>query len=92
MQSPTTTGDSARGRSISALTSGLAGTRPRTRVRAAATPKRAFSGTAMAVIRTVSQRACSASGLVTASQKVPAPRSKVRHMTKTRGATRISPR
>ena len=82
MQRPTTTGERARGRSMRALTNERPGTRRRTRMSAAATPKTALRGTAIAVIRIVSHRACSASGLVTASQNVAKPSSKVRYRTK----------
>ena len=78
MQRPTTTGESASGRSMRALIRVRPGTRRRTRMSAAATPKIVLSGTVIAVISTVSQRAWSAASLVTAVQKVSKPCSKVR--------------
>ena len=78
MQRPTTTGDRASGRSMSALTKERAGTRRRTRMRAARTPKIVFSGTTMTVMSTVSHSACTACGAGDRRPDRPKPCSKAR--------------
>ena len=75
-----------------ALISGRPGTRRRTRISAATTPKIAFSGTAMAVMMSVSWRACRASGVVTASHAAPIPSSNAFQKTSASGATRMTAR
>src|SRR5918995_7361875 len=49
------------------------------------TPKTVFSGTAIAAISTLSQRACSASGVVTEAQAWPTPFSSARQKTSATG-------
>jgi hypothetical protein len=79
--SPTTTGDTAKGRSTIALTSVLPRQRRRTSASARPTPKIVFSGTAIATIVHVSQNACCAAGVVTASHAGASPCSNVRAKT-----------
>ena len=59
---------------------------------AAATPKIALSGTAIAVMRSVSLSACTAAGAVTASQPAPKPSSNAFQKTSASGAARITAR
>jgi hypothetical protein len=66
--SPTTTGDKASGRSTAALKIPDPGKRRRTIASAASTPKIVFAGTAIATRMSVTLRACTASGVVTACQ------------------------
>src|SRR6266516_6851717 len=54
-------------------------------------PKIVFAGTAIAAMISVSFRACSASGVVTASHAGPKPCSNVRYKIKPTGATRRTP-
>ncbi len=75
------TGEIANGRSTIADTSVLPRQRPRTSASARPTPKTVFSGTAIATIMQVSQNACWASGVVTASKAAPTPCSNVRKKT-----------
>src|SRR5207244_10478704 len=89
---PTTTGESASGRSTTAFTSPLPGNRRRTIASASVTPKTVFAGTAISVIRTVSQKAWRASCVVTACQAGENPCSKVRQKTRPTGARRSTAR
>ena len=75
---PTTTGEIANGRSISASSSRLPGKRPRTSAIAASTPKMALSGTVMAATSSVRNSAWIAAGVVIDSQNAPSPFSNVR--------------
>ena len=75
---PTTTGEIANGRSISASSSRLPGKRPRTSASAAKTPNTALSGTVMAATSSVRNSAWIAAGVVIESQTKPRPFSNVR--------------
>ena len=72
-----TTGETAKGRSISELMIALPRKFCRTSISAQMTPKIVFSGTAMPTQRIVSQKACRPSGLVIASSGSLMPFSKV---------------
>ena len=73
-----TTGDSAKGRLMTASTKALPRKRPRTSASAVITPKIVFSGTAMSAISSVSQKACTAAGVVIDCHTGARPCSKVR--------------
>ena len=75
---PTTIGEIANGRSISASSTRLPGARPRTSAIAAITPKTALSGTVMAATSSVRNSAWMAAGVVIDSLNAPSPRSNVR--------------
>src|SRR5215210_7791874 len=79
--SPTTTGETASGRSRSVFRSALPRKLWRTSTIAQMTPNTVFATTATAATSRVSHRACSAEGRVTASKTVPRPSSKVRAKT-----------
>ena len=83
---PITTGETANGRSIAAFISALPGNRWRTSTIAVITPKTVLIGTATPTITMVSQKACCASGVVTASHAGPKPCSNVRKKTRPTGA------
>ena len=76
-----TTGESANGRSMSALRSARPGNRRRTSVSAATMPKTVLTGTAMAVIWSVSQKADWKAGRLMAFRTGSRPSSKVRQKT-----------
>ena len=73
---------------MKALSRPLPGKRRRTIASAQTTPKTVFTGTAIAVMRSVSLKAWIVSGAESASQAAPTS-SKVRQKTITSGATRI---
>ena len=73
-----TTGDSAKGRLMTASTKALPRKRPRTSASAVMTPKIVFSGTAMSAISIVSQKAWTAAGVVIDCHTGIRPCSKVR--------------
>src|SRR4051794_39833716 len=75
---PTTTGESASGRSTNAFTSPLPGKRRRTIARPTTIPKIVFSGTAIAAISIVSLNACSVSASVIADHALPIPSAQIR--------------
>ncbi len=66
--SPTITGETTNGRSINASSIARPRVLLRTSTSAQPTPKIVFSGTAIAAIRTVSQKALTAAGVVTQPQ------------------------
>ncbi len=70
---PTTTGETARGRSTKASRSQAPGKRWRERMRATPTPNTVSAGTAMSTTRKVSHRAWTASGEEMADQAAPKP-------------------
>ena len=84
---PTTTGETASGRSTRASSSQAPGKRCRDRISATPTPNTVSSGTAMSTTRKVSHRACRASGEVTASQAGARPCWKARKKMKPTGTT-----
>ena len=92
IESPTTTGERARGRSMSVLSRVRPGTRRRTMSSAASTPKIVFRGTTINVIWVVSQSAWTADGLEMASQKAWRPPSKARQKTMATGPASTRPR
>src|SRR3954451_21819032 len=92
MAMPATTGDSASGRSTTALSSPFPRKLRRTIASAHSTPKMVFNGTAMRASSSVSQSACRALGVVTASHAGPKPSSKVRQKTSPTGTSRIAAR
>ena len=71
--SPTTTGETANGRSMNASRSRRPRILLRTRTSAVTTPNTALRGTAIAVTVTVSQNAWIAAGVVMLSQTAPRP-------------------
>ena len=73
-----TTGESAKGRLMTASSATFPRKRPRTSARAVTTPKTVFSGTAMSAISMVSQKAWTAAGVVTERQTGASPCSNVR--------------
>ncbi len=75
---PITTGETAKGRSMAAFSNAFPRKVWRTRTSAQSTPKIVFSGTAIATISSVSQKACWASGVVIDSQNALTPCSKAR--------------
>src|SRR4051794_1933122 len=85
MISPTITGETAIGRSTSALSAPTPGKRWRTIRSAQRIPNTVFSGTAIDATRSVSLSACSASGFVTSCQGGPKPRENVRSATSATG-------
>src|SRR5947209_4730136 len=90
--SPTITGETTNGRSISASTSLRPGTFPRTIASAQPTPKIVLSGTAIAAISSVSHSALIAAGVVIQPQAMPIPCSNVLNSTTPSGSSRISAR
>ena len=74
---------------MNAFRSALAGNRLRTIASARTTPKTVFTGTAIAVMISVSLKALIVSGVVSASQAGPKPSSKVRQKTIASGPTRM---
>src|SRR4051812_44483780 len=92
MASPATTGERASGRSTTAFSRPLPRKLRRTIARAQSTPKIVFNGTAMSASSSVSQSACLALGVVTASHAGPKPSSKVRQKTSPTGTSRIAAR
>jgi hypothetical protein len=82
---PTTTGEIATGRSMTALRKAFPGKRYRTRTSAHRTPNAVFTGTVMTTIRTVSQKACTASGCVMVLQTGARPCANMRHTIKVTG-------
>ena len=87
-----TTGEIANGRSINASIRRRPGKRPRTSASAIRIPKIAFSGTAIAVTWTVSQKACTAAGVVIEAQTSLSPGSKVLTATHPTGIATSAPR
>ena len=87
-----TTGESAKGRLMTASSTALPRKRPRTSASAATTPKIALSGTAIAAISIVSQNALIAAGVVTESITGAIPCSNVRYRTIPTGTSSSSPR
>src|SRR3954470_12557545 len=90
--SPTTTGESASGRSMNALSRPLPGKSRRTIAIAHTIPKTVFTGTAIRVMISVSLKAWSVSGELSASHAGWSPSSNVRQKTSARGATRMPTR
>ena len=87
-----TTGEMANGRSMTASSSRRPGNRWRTSTTAQAIPNTVLRGTAMPAISSVSQKACSASGVVTACHTGAIPSPKARQMTAPTGTSRIMAR
>src|SRR5207248_7271809 len=85
--SPTTTGDTARGRSTSAPSTRRPGNRWRTSRTAVPTPNTVFAATAHSATTTVTRNACSASGVDSDPMNGPRPWPKVRHSTSPTGRT-----
>ena len=77
-ETPTTTGETANGRSTIACTMPRPGKRPRARASAVTTPKTTFSGTTIATIVSDSAIAEMPAGVVTCSQNATRPCSNVR--------------
>src|SRR5437868_3171574 len=91
-RTPSTTGESAIGRSTIAFTSPMPGMRCRTIASAQRTPKIVLSGTATSAISSVSFRAWTANGLEIAAQNGCHPCSNARQKISATGATRITAR
>ena len=89
---PTTTGESASGRSMKALRRPLPQKRLRTIASAHTIPNTVFTGTAMAVMIRVSLKALSVSGVDSASHAGAKPSSKVLQKTIASGPTRMTAR
>ena len=88
---PTTTGDTANGRSITACSTDFPRNRLRANSSAVLTPNTTLSGTTIATTSSESCRAEIAAGVVIEETKVPTPAAKVRHrMSPTGSATRIA--
>jgi hypothetical protein len=87
-----TTGEMAKGRSITASSSRRPQKRWRTSTTAQATPKMVLQGTAMPAMSSVSQKAWRASGAVTACHTGAMPWPKARQMTAPTGTSRIMAR
>src|SRR5699024_11259408 len=75
---PTTTGETANGRSTAAASSPRPRNRPRARVSARARPNTTFSGTVITTISSDRRRADTAAGVVIQSQNCPGPPAKAR--------------
>src|SRR5689334_15008229 len=84
---PTTTGETASGRSISALTIRLPGNRWRTSSTAMPTPKTVLASTDHTATEPVTSNAWIALGVQSAAKNLPAPCSNVRHTTRPTGRT-----
>src|SRR5437763_10875588 len=90
--SPTITGETTNGRSISASRSFRPRALPRTSASAEPTPKIVLSGTAIAAISSVSQNALTAAGVVIHPHATPNPCSNVRASTTPSGSSSSTPR
>src|SRR5882757_4577800 len=90
--SPTITGETTNGRSISASRIFRPRVFPRTSTSAVPTPKIVFSGTAIAAISNVSQKALTAAGVVIQPHAAPKPCSNVRKNTTPSGSSSNTPR
>ncbi len=86
---PTTIGETAKGRSTTACSTPRPRKRPRTRASAVTTPKTTLSGTTIATMSSERLRAEIAAGVLMDARKVPRPGSKARQrMTPIGTATR----
>ncbi len=91
-ETPTTTGETANGRSMIACTMPRPGNRPRTRAIAVAMPKITLSGTTITTISRLSCNALIAAGVVIQSQNCAMPCSKDRQKIRATGTTRSTNR